>query len=95
MAVFGYNYLQDKIGADRYSKLRILDYQGLRGAGGDYAYEILNLTHWSMRLIDIHRFVSQVYGPIPMDIVHEYLRALEDAGVVTRSPQALYANPGG
>jgi hypothetical protein len=92
MEVFGYNYLRDRIGAERYSKLRILNYQGLRGAGRDYAYEILNMTHWSMRLVDLHKFVSQVYGPIPMDVVLDYLRALEDAGVVTRIPKPLNRN---
>ncbi len=94
ITVFGYDYLRDKIGADRYSKLRLLNYQGMRGAGGDYAYEVLNWTYWGMRTIDVTNFVSTTYGPIPMDMVLEFLKAAESAGVVTRSDLALDRNPG-
>ena len=84
MSVFGYDYLSDKLGAERVAKLRLLQYEGLRGAGGDYAYEVLNLVQPPMKVIDIRNTVSAVYGPVPVDIVLEYLKALEEAGVVTR-----------
>ena len=84
MSTFGYDYLRDKLGAERVSKLRLLDYQGVRGAGGDYAYEVLNFSRYPMRVIDVRNAVSAVYGPIPLDIVLEYVLALEEAGVVRR-----------
>ncbi|MEO7369003.1 MAG: endonuclease/exonuclease/phosphatase family protein [Gemmatimonadaceae bacterium] len=89
ISVFGYDYLRDKIGAERYSKLRLLDFNGLRGGGSDYAYEVLNWTYWGLRATDITSFVSTTYGPVPMDLVVEYLKAAEDAGVVTRSNSRL------
>jgi aminopeptidase YwaD len=93
-SVFGYDYIKDKIGEDRYSKLRLLKYQGRRGAGGDYAYEVLNWTHWQMRTIDVRNLVSATYGPVPMDYVLEFLKAAEDAGVVTRADKAINCNSG-
>jgi aminopeptidase YwaD len=84
LSVFGYDYLADKLGADRVSKVRLLQYTGLRGGGGDYAYEVLNLTGWRRSVLDIRNAVSAIYGPIPTDVVLEYLRALEDAKVVSR-----------
>ncbi len=89
MSVFGYDYLSDKLGAERVSKLRLLEYQGLRGAGGDYAYEVLNHVRFPMRAIDIRNAVSSIYGPIPFENVLEYIVALEDAGVVTKWKRAL------
>ena len=82
MSVFGYNYLTDKLGAERVAKLRLLSYQGLRGSGGDYAYEVLNLVTRPRRAIDVRNAVSAIYGPVPLEIVVEYLRALEEIDVV-------------
>lgn len=84
VSVFGYDYLSDKIGEARYSTLRLLKHQGLRGGGGDYAYEVLNWTHWGLRAVDITDLVSATYGPIPVDYVAEFLKAAEEAGLVTR-----------
>jgi len=82
MSVFGYDYLSDKLGTDRVSKLRLLNYQGLRGAGGDYAYEVLNLVGRPRNVIDVRNAVSAIYGPVPFDFILEYLLALKEAGVV-------------
>jgi aminopeptidase YwaD len=84
MSVFGYDYLSDKLGAERVDKLRLLKYQGLRGAGGDYAYEVLNLARRGMRASDIRNTVSAIYGPVPLDQVVEYLQALRDAQVISQ-----------
>jgi hypothetical protein len=82
MSVFGYDYLADKLGAERNAALRILSFEGLRGSGGDYAYEVLNLVHPLRKAIDIRNAVSATYGPIPLDVVVEFLRGLESIGVV-------------
>ncbi len=84
MSVFGYDYLSDKLGPARASALRLLSYNGLRGSGGEYAYEVLNLARAPRRAMDIRDYVSAMYGPVPLDVVVEYLRALEEIGVVTR-----------
>ncbi len=87
MSVFGYNYLSDKLGAERVSKLRLLEYRGVRGTGGDYAYEILNHARYPLRAVDIRNAVAAIYGPVSLDLVLEYLLALKEAGVVTERPQ--------
>jgi hypothetical protein len=82
MSVFGYEYLTDKLGSDRVAKLRLLNYRGLRGSGGDYAYEVLNLVTRPRHAIDVRNAVSAIYGPVPLELVVEYLRALEEIDVV-------------
>jgi hypothetical protein len=84
MSVFGYNYLSDKLGAERTGALKLLQYRGLRGSGGEYAYEVLNLTGPGRRAIDIRNDVSAIYGPVPLELVVDFLRALESIDVVYR-----------
>jgi hypothetical protein len=79
MTVFEYDYFEDHY---RGSQPRLLSFQGLRGAGGEYAYEVLNLVDGKRNARDIRDVVSAEYGPVPLDVVVEYLRALETAGVI-------------
>ena len=85
MSVFGYDYLEDKLGAERAGTLRLLSFTGLRGSGGEYAYEVLNLAGPFRRAIDIRNEVSAIYGPVPLEMVVEFLRALESIGVVRQA----------
>jgi hypothetical protein len=82
MSAFGYDYFTDHYGVERERKIRLLQYQGLRGAGGDYAYEVLNLVNVRRTAQDIRDAVSATYGPIPLELVVEYLRALESIRVI-------------
>ena len=84
MTVFGYDYLKDRIGAARAGGLGLLSYIGLQGSGGEYAYEVLNLVDGRRTDVDIRNAVSATYGPVPVELVLEYLTALESAGVVSR-----------
>jgi aminopeptidase YwaD len=84
MSVFGYDYLSDKLGAGKVSKLRLLEFTGLRGAGGDYAYEVLNLVQTPSTVEGVRNMVSSIYGPVPVALVEEYLNALVEAGVVKK-----------
>lgn len=84
MGAFGYDYFTDKYGAERARALRLLRHQGLWGSGGEYAYEVLNLTDGKRSVQDIRDAVSAIYGPVPVDVVLEYLRALEEIKVVQR-----------
>lgn len=86
MAVFGYNYLADKYGADRTAKLRITSVRSQWGEGG-YAYEVLNLVDGRRTVQEITDMASAIYGPVPLDAVMEYLRALEEARVIARKPR--------
>ena len=76
--------LADKYGEERAASIRLLRYQGLRGSGSDYAYEVLNFADGKPGVQQIRDSVSAIYGPVPMDVVLEYLRALETINVVQR-----------
>ena len=82
MSAFGYDYFTDHYGEERESKLRLPQYRGLRGSGGEYAYEVLNLADGRRTAQEIRDFVSATYGPVPLEFVVEYLRALESIRVV-------------
>ena len=83
MAVFGYDYFEAEwLKRGQAKRPRLLEYEGSWGAGEEYAYEVLNLAgtvHTSMR---IWEEVSSEYGPVPYELVVEYLKALEKIGVV-------------
>jgi aminopeptidase YwaD len=85
MSAFGYDYFADKYGEERARSVRLLSYQGLRGSGGEYAYEVLNFADARRNVQEIRDAVSAIYGPVPLDLVLEYLRALESIKVVQRS----------
>ena len=82
MGAFGYDYFTDHYGAERERELRLLRFQGMRGSGGEYAYEVLNLVNGRRTAQDIRDVVSAVYGPVPLELVVEYLRALESIRVI-------------
>lgn len=84
MGAFGYNYFTDKYGEERSRSVRLLRYQGLRGSGGEYAYEVLNLANGKRNVQQIRDSVSAIYGPVPVEFVAEYLKALETINVVQR-----------
>lgn len=84
MGAFGYDYFTDKYGAEKSRSIRLLRYQGLRGSGGEYAYEILNFTDGKRNVQQIRDAVSAIYGPVPLEVVLEYLRALETINVVQK-----------
>jgi hypothetical protein len=82
MGGFGYDYFTDKLGAEKAGSLALLRHRGLRGSGGEYAYEVLNLVDGSRTVQEIRDIVSAEFGPVPIAAILEYLRALESIGVV-------------
>jgi aminopeptidase YwaD len=82
LVVFGYDYFADHAGT--VSTPKLLSYEGLWGVGEEYAYEVLNFADGSRNALDITHAVSAEYGPVPLEIVEEYLSALEKIGVVER-----------
>ncbi|MGH9817468.1 MAG: DUF4910 domain-containing protein, partial [Candidatus Acidiferrales bacterium] len=82
MSVFGYDYFEDKLGVENARKVRLLNYRGLWGSGSNYAYEVLNFVDGKRTAQEIRDAVSAEFGPVPLELVAEYLRALEKIGVV-------------
>jgi aminopeptidase YwaD len=82
LAVFGYDYFEDHAKAAGVTTPKLLSYEGLWGAGEDYAYEVLNFADGKRDAQEIRDAVSAEYGPVPVEMVVEYLKALEKIGVV-------------
>ncbi len=82
LAVFGYDYFAEHAKTAGVATPKLLSYEGLWGGGEEYAYETLNFVDGSRNALDIAHAVSAEYGPVPLEMVVEYLRALEKIGVV-------------
>jgi aminopeptidase YwaD len=82
LVVFGYDYFAEHAKAAGVASPKLLSYEGLWGGGEEYAYETLNFVDGSRNALDIAHSVSAEYGPVPLEMVVEYLRALEKVGVV-------------
>lgn len=83
LAVFGYDYFADHAKAAGVAEPKLLSYEGLWGSGEEYAYEVLNFADGKRNAQEIRDAVSAEYGPVPLDLVLEYLKALEKIGLVT------------
>jgi aminopeptidase YwaD len=84
LAVFGYDYFAEHAKAASVATPRLLSYEGLWGGGEEYAYEVLNFADGKRNTQEIRDAVSAEYGPVPVEMVLEYLQALEKIGVVER-----------
>jgi aminopeptidase YwaD len=82
LAVFGHDYFADKAKAAGMATPKLLSYEGLWGAGEEYAYEVLNFVDGKRNAQEIRDAVSAEYGPVPLEMVVEYLKALDKIGVV-------------
>ncbi|NOT10123.1 MAG: M28 family peptidase [Gemmatimonadales bacterium] len=82
LSTFGYDYLADHYGAERTGALRLPAFSGRWGSG--YPYEVLNLVDGRRSVREIRDAVSAIYGPVPVELVAEYLAALEEVKLVSR-----------
>jgi len=82
LAVFGYDYFADHAKAAGIATPKLLSYEGLWGGAEEYAYEVLNFTNGQRNAPEIRDAVSAEYGPIPLELVVEYLNALAKIGMV-------------
>jgi hypothetical protein len=82
LAVFGYDYFADHAKAAGVATPKLLSYEGLWGSGEEYAYEVLNFADGKRNAQEIRDAVSAEYGPVPLEMVVEYLKALEKIGIV-------------
>jgi aminopeptidase YwaD len=84
VAVFGSDYVNDRTGAAGIATPTLLSFEGLWGSGEEYAYETLNFVDGKRNVQQIRDAVSAEYGPVPLELVIEYLRTLEKIGVAER-----------
>ncbi len=84
MGGFGYDYFQDHSVKLGIAAPALLNRTGLWGAGGDYAYEALNLVDGRRTVGEIRDALAAIYGPLPLPEVIEYLDDLEKIGVLKR-----------
>ncbi len=83
MAVFGFDYFEAEwTKRGHASKPKLLEFAGLWGGGEEYAYEVLNFVDGKRNAQEIRDAVSAEYGPVPLELVVEYLEALEEIRVV-------------
>ncbi len=81
MVAFGYDYFEDHYDSNR-PMPQIMSYSTVRGDGSEYTYEILNLVNGTNTVSDIRNALSAEFGPVPIEMVVEYLEALESIDVV-------------
>jgi aminopeptidase YwaD len=82
LAAFGYDYFAEHAKAAGVATPKLLSYEGLSGAGEEYAYEVLNFADGKRNAREIRDAVSAEFGPVPLELVVEYLKALEKIGVI-------------
>jgi aminopeptidase YwaD len=85
VAVFGSDYVNDRTATAGIAPPRLLSYEGLWGSGEEYAYEVLNFADGKHNAQQIREAVSAEYGPVPLELVIEYLQTLQKIGIVDRS----------
>lgn len=76
LSVFGYDYLEARLGAERFAALKI---------AGAAAYETLNLVDGRRSAQEIRDALVASTGPRPLGDVVAYLEALADGGVIRRT----------
>lgn len=82
LAVLGYDYFADHAKSAGVPKPRLLGYEGSWGSGEEYAYEALNFADGGHTARQISDELSAEYGPVPPELVLEYLQALQKIGIV-------------
>jgi aminopeptidase YwaD len=82
LTVFGYDYFTDHAKAAGIATPKLLSYEGSWGAGEEYAYEALNFADGERTVQQICDELSAEYGPVPLELVAEYLQGLKRIGVV-------------
>ncbi len=79
--------LRDRLGEERLRKIRLLStgssrFVNVQDQSALYAYEIVNFVDGKKSVADIRDAVSAEFGPIPLDIVSDYLNACAEAKIV-------------
>jgi hypothetical protein len=84
MFAFGYHYLNDKLGAEKAGKLGLPRQKNMWSAARAYDYEALNFVDGERSVQRIRNALSAEFGPVDIQLVIEYLEALEAIGVIEK-----------
>jgi aminopeptidase YwaD len=81
------NVLLARLGKDRYAKIKLINSEAsqllkVSDQSELYAYEIVNFVDGKRSVGEIRDAVSAEYGPLPVDLVADYLEACAEAKVV-------------
>jgi aminopeptidase YwaD len=79
--------LADRLGEERLRRIKLLDADSSRllnaqDSGAIYAYEIVNLVDGKRSVAEIRDAVAAELGPIPLEVVSDYLQACEEAKII-------------
>ena len=81
LSVFGYDYFFDHYDTNKKTP-KIYSFTGIKGSGGEYSYETLNLVNGKRTALEIRNQLSAEFGPIPFEIVIAYLEALKSINII-------------
>ena len=84
MSVFHYDYFTDHYGAEKAAALKLPRAPLRWGEGGALVYEALNFVNGRRSVAAIRDALVAEFGPIPLDMVVEYLGAMAEAKVIER-----------
>jgi len=81
------NVLQARLGPERVAKIKLLNSEATpllneQELSELYAYEIVNFVDGKRSVGEIRDAVSAEYGPLAVDLVHDYLDACREAGLI-------------
>jgi aminopeptidase YwaD len=81
------NVLLARLGKERYGKIKLINADAtqllnVRDLSELYAYEIFNFVDGRRGVGEIRDAVSAEYGPLPVNLVADYLEACAEAGVI-------------
>jgi len=82
MSGMGYSYLEEQLNQKGLTRPRLLGTVTTWGSGGELAYEALNLVDGRRTAHDIRDDLSAIYGPVPLEVVQEYLDVLVEIGIL-------------
>jgi aminopeptidase YwaD len=76
-----------RLGKQRYGKIKLINSEAtqllnVRDQSELYAYEIVNFVNGRRTVSEIRDAVSAEYGPLPINLVADYLDACAEAGVI-------------
>jgi hypothetical protein len=79
--------LRDRLGEERLRKIKLLSagssrFVNVQDRSALYAYEIVNFVDGKKSIADIRDAVAAEFGPIPIDLVSDYLNACEEAKII-------------
>jgi aminopeptidase YwaD len=79
--------LRDRLGEERVRTVKLLSagssrFVNVQDRSALYAYEIVNFVDGNRSVAEIRDAVSAEFGPIPLDMVSDYLNACEEAKII-------------